>query len=89
MHAGIGRAALRESDLGYALRRMRSEDLLWDRATLDLPHRLGVTVVYGHTPSQDFEVRWNLPWSIGIDTGAVYGGRLTALRLPDEAVFQV
>ena len=25
----------------------------------------------------------------GIDTGAVYGGRLTAIRLPDETLFQV
>jgi serine/threonine protein phosphatase 1 len=48
-----------------------------------------VTVVYGHTPSEDFEVRWDLPFSIGIDTGAVYGGRLTAIRLPDQTLFQV
>jgi serine/threonine protein phosphatase 1 len=89
VHAGVGRGLLAEKDLEYAMRRARCEDLLWDRATLDLPHELGVTVVYGHTPSADFEVRWNRPWSIGIDTGAVYGGRLTAIRLPDEAVFQV
>ena len=89
VHAGVGRGLLGEKDLEYAMRRARCEDLLWDRATLDLPHALGVTVVYGHTPSADFEVRWNRPWSIGIDTGAVYGGRLTAIRLPDEAVFQV
>lgn len=89
VHAGLGRDLLRETELRYALRRARSEDLLWDRATLADPHQLGVTLVYGHTPTPDFEVRWNLPFSIGIDTGAVYGGRLTALRLPDEAVFQV
>ena len=41
-------------------------------------------IVYGHTPRHDFQVRWNVPFSIGIDTGAVYGGPLTAIRLPDE-----
>jgi serine/threonine protein phosphatase 1 len=89
VHAGLGRALLRETDLDYVLCQAQPEDLLWDRSGLGLPHRLGVTLVYGHTPSVDFEVRWNEPFSIGIDTGAVYGGRLTAIRLPDETVFQV
>ena len=89
VHAGLGRALLCETDLERALRKAHPEDLLWDRSGLDLPHRLGVTIVYGHTPSADFEVRWNEPFSVGIDTGAVYGGRLTAIRLPDETVFQV
>jgi len=89
VHAGIGRHLLGETDVEWALRRAHTEDLLWDRATADLPHQLGVTIVYGHTPSADFAVRWNPPFSIGIDTGAVYGGRLTAIRLPDETVFQV
>ena len=89
VHAGVGRQALGEVDPDFALRRVHVEDLLWDRSSLDLPHRLGVTLVYGHTPSPDFRVRWNPPFSIGIDTGAVYGGRLTAIRLPDETLFQV
>ncbi len=88
VHAGLGRAAGLGNDLDYALRRARPQDLLWDRATLDRPHELPATVVYGHTPQPDFQVRWNRPYSIGIDTGAVYGGALTALRLPDESVFQ-
>jgi serine/threonine protein phosphatase 1 len=89
VHAGLGRQLLAETDPEFALRRAHPEDLLWDRSSLDLPHRLGVTIVYGHTPALDFQVRRNDPFSIGIDTGAVYGGRLTAIRLPDETVFQV
>jgi serine/threonine protein phosphatase 1 len=88
LHAGLGRNQLALDDVNYALRRARHEDLLWNRLTGELPHRLGVTIVYGHTPAPDLQVRWNYPFSIGIDTGAVYGGRLTALRLPDEALFQ-
>lgn len=88
VHAGIDRILLDETDVEYVLRRSRPEDLLWNRSAGDLPHRLGVTIVYGHTPVAGFEVRWNPPFSIGIDTGAVYGGPLTALRLPDETIFQ-
>ena len=89
VHAGIGSQLLDERDLDFALKHVRHEDLLWDRSGIDLPHALGVTIVYGHTPNLDFQVRWNPPFSIGIDTGAVYGGRLTAIRLPDETLFQV
>ena len=89
VHAGFGRAQLKQTDLAYALRKSKPEDLLWSRTTCDLPHRLGATVIYGHTPSEDFRVRWNPPFGIGIDTGAVYGGPLTAIRLPDETIFQV
>jgi serine/threonine protein phosphatase 1 len=89
IHAGIDRPLLRERDVGYVLHKAKVEDLLWNRSTCDLPHNMPVTVVYGHTPTEDFQVRWNLPFSVGIDTGAVFGGPLTALRLPDETLFQV
>jgi serine/threonine protein phosphatase 1 len=88
VHAGLSQDHLRSSDLAYALRKSRPEDVLWNRTAGDLPHDLGVTMVYGHTPSEDFGVRWNPPFSIGVDTGAVYGGPLTAIRLPDETIFQ-
>ncbi|MCZ6570373.1 MAG: metallophosphoesterase family protein [Deltaproteobacteria bacterium] len=89
VHAGLSKEALRLSDVEYALAREQPRDLLWQRGTADLPHSLGATVVYGHTPMPDLQVRWNLPYSIGIDTGCVYGGMLTAIRLPDETLFQV
>jgi serine/threonine protein phosphatase 1 len=88
VHAGLGPRGLQSGDPAYALRVSRPEDLLWNRSTTDLPHTLGLTVVYGHTPSRDFSVRWNEPFSIGIDTGAVYGGPLSAIRLPDETIVQ-
>ena len=89
VHAGLGRDLLDEVDTDYALRKATPEDLLWDRSTIGLPHKLGITLVYGHTPATDLAVRWNPPFSIGIDTGAVYGGQLSAIRLPDETLFQV
>ena len=87
VHAGISRESLQLSDIEYALKRETPKELLWQRGTADLPHSLGITIVYGHTPMPDLQVRWNLPYSIGIDTGAVYGGALTAIRLPDETIF--
>lgn len=88
VHAGLGRALLRGRDVRRTLRKARPEEILWDRFSCELPHEMGVTMVYGHTPSPDFKVRWNTPFSIGIDTGAAYDGPLTAIRLPDETIFQ-
>lgn len=89
VHAGLSREVLQVSDVEYARAHTSTHDLLWQRDTAELPHSLGATIVYGHTPLPDFGIRWNIPYSIGIDTGAVYGGPLTALRLPDQTPFQV
>jgi serine/threonine protein phosphatase 1 len=89
VHAGLSERGLSSGDPAYAVRVSRPEDLLWNRTTAELPHNLGVTLIYGHTPRSDFGVRRNEPFSIGIDTGATYGGCLTAIRLPDESVVQV
>jgi bis(5'-nucleosyl)-tetraphosphatase (symmetrical) len=51
-----------------------------DRATRDTP------IVFGHWSTEGLVRRSNV---IGLDTGCVWGGRLTALRLDDHALFQV
>ena len=89
VHAGVGANRSSESDAGEAVMQSSAREVLWNRITGHVEHGLGVTVVYGHTAQEDFQVCWNLPYSIGIDTGVVYGGPLTAIRLPDETVFQV
>jgi len=43
-------------------------------------------VVYGHTPRPH---PYRKPLSIGIDTGCVYGGSLTAIVFPERQLFQV
>ena len=51
-----------------------------DRATR------GTLVVFGHWSTEGLVMRDD---AIGLDTGCVWGGRLTALRLEDRALFQV
>jgi protein phosphatase len=49
-------------------------------------YRGGPMVVYGHTPV--VEPEW-LNGTINIDTGCVFGGRLTALRYPERELVSV
>lgn len=49
-------------------------------------YRGSATVVYGHTPVPDAE--W-LNNTICLDTGVVFGGRLTALRWPEKELVSV
>jgi len=43
-------------------------------------------VIYGHTPYK--QVHHDL-WAMGIDTGCVYGGYLTAYILPEKEIIQI
>jgi serine/threonine protein phosphatase 1 len=71
---------------GVALAHQREEDLLWIRdAFIDSAADFGKPVVFGHTPFAEPLVQFN---KIGIDTGAVYGNRLSCVRLPHLAFYQ-
>ncbi|NJM34439.1 MAG: serine/threonine protein phosphatase [Rhodomicrobium sp.] len=64
---------------GIALDAQSLEDCLYIRGRfLDYPGDFGKIVVHGHTPADEPEVRSN---RIGIDTGAFFTGRLTAVCL--------
>ncbi len=64
------------------------EDLFWIREEfVTHPHPLPQTIVFGHTPHRAVLV--DLPYKIGIDTGCVYGGRLTCIELEERVLYQV
>jgi len=66
---------------GVPLGAQSEADLIWIRDPfLDHAGPFDKIVVHGHTPTKQPVTR---PNRIGIDTGAVFTGRLTALRLQD------
>ncbi|HXG79205.1 MAG TPA: metallophosphoesterase family protein [Methyloceanibacter sp.] len=68
---------------GVPLAAQAEADLVWIRGPfLNHAEPFGKIVVHGHTPETMPVVRSN---RIGIDTGAVFTGRLTALKLRDGA----
>lgn len=78
VHAGV--------DPRRTLDQQTDGSLLWGKAPgfrddRGLP---GMTVIHGHTPTKAPDER---PWRIGIDTGAFYSNRLTAIRL-DSSGFE-
>jgi serine/threonine protein phosphatase 1 len=80
VHAGI--APLRSLD------EQDEEDLLWIREEfIRNAHPLRATVIFGHTPQR--EVLWHLPFKIGLDTGCVYGNKLSCLDFTSETLLQV
>ncbi|MCC6764227.1 MAG: serine/threonine protein phosphatase [Deltaproteobacteria bacterium] len=73
---------------GVGLDDQSAEDLLWIREEFFLrPHALPYTVVFGHTPSR--EARIDLPYRIGLDTGLVYGNKLSCLDVDGRRLVQV
>lgn len=94
----VAHAGLRESYQGRASGRVRSFALYGETSgetdEFGLPvrhdwaraYRGRAMVVYGHTPVLDAE--W-VNGTICLDTGCVFGGRLTALRYPEREIVEV
>jgi len=79
VHAGINPFKPLESQT--------EEDLLWIRQSFyRYQGRFEKKVIFGHTP---FPEVLHLEDRIGLDTGCVYGGKLTAIELPSEKIYQV
>jgi serine/threonine protein phosphatase 1 len=71
---------------GILLAEQSPEDLLWIRHEfIESDEDFGRTVVFGHTSLPEPLIEKN---KIGIDTGAVYGGRLTCIELPSRKIYQ-
>ena len=66
---------------GRSLPDGRPERLDWA-----LKHTGNPMIVYGHTPVLEPRVKNN---TYNIDTGAVFGGKLTGLRYPEKTFYQV
>jgi diadenosine tetraphosphatase ApaH/serine/threonine PP2A family protein phosphatase len=63
------------------------EDLLWIREEfIYSAYDWNKRVIFGHTA---LEIPFVTPGKIGIDTGAVYGNKLTAVELPRMKFYQV
>ena len=60
--------------------------MLWIREEfIAHPHPLPQTIVFGHTPQRNVLV--DLPYKIGIDTGCVYGNKLSCIDLTGGVLF--
>jgi serine/threonine protein phosphatase 1 len=70
------------------LEQQSDEELFWIRDEFILNrHRLPYTVLFGHTPQR--EVLYHLPFKIGLDTGLVYGNKLSCLEIEEKVLFQI
>lgn len=63
------------------------EDMIWIRDSfINSDYDFGKKVIFGHTP---FDAPLVMDNKIGLDTGAVYGNRLTCIELPGENFYSV
>lgn len=81
VHAGI-EPALHPNNRPHALLWTRSASFFDDAKWPDRPELAGLRVIHGHTPTQEPELTMH---RINVDTGAVFGGPLTAVMLKPGA----
>ncbi|WP_173916929.1 bis(5'-nucleosyl)-tetraphosphatase PrpE [Halobacillus sp. Marseille-Q1614] len=97
-NAVIAHAGIRHEDIGLTNKRVKTFVLYGDITGAKLPdgrperrdwaqhYRGDRWVVYGHTPV--YEPRF-VNQTVNIDTGCVFGNKLTAFRMPEEVVVTV
>lgn len=72
---------------GVEIEKQLLEDMTWIREPfIYSDYDFGKRVIFGHTPFHEPLVIEN---KIGLDTGAVYGNRLTCLELPEVRFYSV
>jgi diadenosine tetraphosphatase ApaH/serine/threonine PP2A family protein phosphatase len=72
---------------GIEMEKQSKQDKLWIREDFIFSeYDFGKKVIFGHTP---FPAPYIVPNKIGLDTGAVFGNKLTCIELPDEKFYQV
>lgn len=80
VHAGLN--PLRDID------NQQDDEIFWIRDEfLNNIHTFDKTVIFGHTPHQ--EIFEHLPYKVGIDTGLVFGNKLTCVELSFGRILQV
>lgn len=82
VHAGIDPAIPFEDQNPITMMRIRTVPtakktrVLWGERYIGSPH-----IVFGHNAAPGLQLH---PWATGLDTGCVYGGRLTSLVLAEK-----
>ena len=80
VHAGFER--------GTPYDQQDADTVLWVRYNfINKPTDLDKKVIFGHTPEDSFTPIMRVD-KIGIDTGACFGGPLTAINLPNEIFYE-
>lgn len=70
------------------IKKQSDDDLFWIRDEfISSEHDFKKVVVFGHTPHQEMLI--HLPYKLGIDTGLVFGNKLTCLELKSGDTFQI